>query len=131
MPQLPSGRHVALSPDRIMAMAREGNFALTMAVETDMDGSFDILSLLDVVGFDASDADAPFPGRPYLLGILARDIDTDACDWPPEDKASFAEWLDSPRARAWLQDVRDDLAEVVATVRPDLPEALRGILDAD
>lgn len=131
MPQLPSGRQAALSPDRIMGMAREGNFTLTMALEADAAGSFDILNVLDVVGFDTEDANAPFPGRPFLLGILARDVSSKACDWSIEDKAAFAEWLDSPRTRAWLRDVQDELLSLVATVRPALPDNLKGVLDGD
>lgn len=131
MPKLPSGRHVALSPDRIMSMAREGNFTLTLALEADANGSFDILDLLDVVGFDPSDEDAPHPGRPVLLGLLAPDVLTDTCSWSEADKMAFSAWLDEPRTQAWLARIHGELVDLVSTVRPNLPDNLTGVLEAD
>ena len=128
MPQLPSGRQIALSPDRIMAMAREGTLTMAFAVAGE---NFDILDVLDLVGFDASDASARHPGRPVLLGMLASAVVTDSCDWPNADKTAFAAWLCEPRTQAWLKTIEDELTDVVATVSPPLPESLKGVLDAD
>lgn len=133
MPQLPSGRHIALSPDRIMSMARKGDFTLTMvlAAATGTGGEFDILEVLDVVGFDPSDGSARYPGRPVLLGLLASAVFTDGCDWPDDDKTAFRTWLDEPRTQAWLESIQDELADVVEAASTELPENLQGVLDAD
>ncbi len=130
MPQLPSGRHVAISGDYTLALARKGNLALSMAFILEVKSAQDLLPLINVIYFKPIDG-ANGKGEPYPSGLMLSDIGTEKCDWPAEDVAFFNQWLASDIAKRWQQDLFDELAKLIRTVKPPLPDTLHGILDAD
>ena len=130
MPQLPSGRHAALSADYVLAMAREGDFRLSMAFTLEAKSVDDLAPMLNVAYFKPIAGKAG-PGEPYPSGLMLSDIETDKCDWAAEDVAFFKEWLASDVAQRWMQNVYDELAELIRTVKTPLPESLHGILEDD
>lgn len=128
MPQLPSGRHAALSADYALALARQGNLALSMAFILEARSAEDIAPLVNVIYFRPIEGKAG-PGGPYPSGLMLPDIGTDKCDWSADDVAFFNHWLASDVVKRWLQNALDELAELVRTVKAPLPEALHGIMD--
>jgi len=117
MPQLPSGRHVGLSNDRLFAWAED---------EADIDELGDLidaaeepqrlLALIDLTYYRASPAASASggePGEAYPAGITAADFDADDSDWSEADIAFFRDWLEGQRAQEWLLGVREDLAETL------------------
>lgn len=135
MPQLPSGRRVGVSVDAALAMARKGDFGLTMGWRLKVKQPADIAPLVAVVYYqsegEAPTADNPDLGHPFLSGLTVADIGTPKCDWSADDQAALREWLASPRAQDWMRRAHDDLAELIGTVKPALPENLRGIAEDD
>lgn len=130
MPQLPSGRHAALSADYALTLARQGNLALTMASILEAKTAEDIAPLVNVIYFRPIEGKAG-PGEPYLSGLILPDIGTDKCDWSADDVAFFNNWLASDVVKRWLQNAFDELAELVRTVKAPLPKNLHGILEDD
>lgn len=130
MPQLPSGRHAALSADYALALARQGNLALSMAFILEAKTAEDIAPLVNVIYFRPIVGKAG-PGEPYLSGLILPDIGTDKCAWSADDVAFFNNWLASDVVKRWLQNAFDELAELVRTVKAPLPKNLHGILEDD
>ena len=128
MPQLPSGRHVALTADPILELARQGNWGLTMAFTLEVKSVEDLAPLLNIAYFKPVAGESG-PGVPYPSGLMLSDIGTEKCDWPTEDVAFFNTWLASDAVRQWMQNTHDELAELIRTVKAPLPDNLRGILD--
>jgi hypothetical protein len=130
MPQLPSGRHAALSADYALALARQGNFPLSMAFVLEAESAEDIAPLVNVIYFRPIQGKAG-PGEPYPSGLMLPDVGTDKCDWSADDVAFFKNWLASDVVKRWLQNTFDELAELVRTVKAPLPKNLHGILEDD
>jgi hypothetical protein len=128
MPQLPSGRHAALTADYTLDLARKGNWGLTMAFTLHVKAVEDLAPLLNIIYFKPV-AGENGPGEPYPSGRMLSDIGTEKCDWPAEDVAFFNNWLASDVAQQWMLKTHDELAELIRTVKAPLPENLRGILD--
>jgi hypothetical protein len=128
MPQLVSGRHVGLNVDRVLALARDGDFNHALALASTIRTPEDLLQVMDLVYF-AAWRGQPDTSEPYLTGLTVRDISTDKCDWSPEEMRSFDSWLESPPARHWLRERFDELHEVLRTTKTSLPENLRGLFD--
>ena len=128
MPQLPSGRHAALSADYALALARQGNLALSMAFILEAKSAEDIAPLVNVIYFQSIEGKEG-PGEPYPSGLMLPDIGTVKCDWSADDVAFFNNWLASDVVERWLQNAFDELDELIRTVQAPLPEALRGIMD--
>lgn len=128
MPQLPSGRHAALTADYILDLARKGNWGLTMAFTTQVESIEDMAPLLNVIYFSPIE-NKKGPGEPYPSGLMLSDIGTEKCDWPAEDVAFFNNWLASDVAQQWQRNTFDELAELIRTVQAPLPETLHGILE--
>ena len=130
MPQLPSGRHAALSADYALALARQGNLALSMAFILEAKSAEDIAPLVNVIYFQSIEGKEG-PGEPYPSGLMLPDIGTVKCDWSADDVAFFNNWLASDVVERWLQNAFDELAELVRTVKAPLPKNLHGILEDD
>ena len=133
MPQLPSGRHVSISPGRVYAMADQFRVDLAMAlagVEKDSNG---ILHFLNVVYYQTTNesptSDRPNLGNPVVSDLMASDIATINCDWPEADKTFFMEWINSDRTQQFLRSVRAEIQERFKNA--EVPESLRGIMDGD
>lgn len=130
MPLLPSNRPVGLSGDYALALARKGNWALSMGFTLQVESIEDLAPLLNIIYFKPIPGKSG-PGEPYPSGLMLSDIGTEKCDWPAEDVIFFKNWLASDVAQQWLQDFWDELAELVRTVKAPLPESLHGILEDD
>lgn len=127
MPQLPSGRHVGLSNDRLFAWAEDeadlDELELMLEAITDPEH---LLNLIDLTYYHANDATVAAakgePGEPYPAGITAAQFDAEDSDWSAADIAFFRDWLDGQRAQEWLLGVREDLAETLESrATPQLP----------
>jgi len=130
MPQLPSGRHVGLSADPVLELARQGNFQLTIGVIMGLNGPDDLDALINVVYFRPVEG-APGPGEPYVSGLMLSQIGTEECDWPAEDLTAFRAWRESEANQKWQQGVYDELTKIIHTVPPPIPDNLKGILESD
>lgn len=128
MPQLPSGRHAALSADYVLALARKGDLNLSFAFTVGAHAPEDLAPLINVIYFTPIEGKEG-PGDPYPSGLMLSDIGSDKCDWPAEDVAFFQTWVASDVAQRWLGSTFDELVELIRTVQAPLPEILHGILE--
>lgn len=130
MPQLPSGRHVALVSDPIFALVREGDLGTAMTMTLHMRSPEDMAPLLNIANFTPVEGKSG-PGLPYLSELMLADIGTEKCGWPAEDVVFFQKWLESDVAQQWLQNTFAELTELIRTVKIKVPENLHGIMDGD
>jgi len=130
MPQLPSGRHVALISDIIFAAVRKGDFGTSMALTMHVRTPEEMASLIGISYYTPIEGE-PGPGTAYLSGLMLADIGSEKCDWPDEDVDFFRQWLASDVVQQWLQKTFDEFTELKRTVKITLPENLRGILEDD
>ena len=130
MPQLPSGRHVGLSADPVLDLARKGNFQLTIGVIMGITCPDDLDPLINVVYFRTVEGTTG-RGEPYVSGLMLSQIGTADCDWSAEDLSAFRAWLELDSSRKWKRGVYDELQEIVRTVAPPIPDNLKGIFDPD
>lgn len=117
MPQLPSGRHVGLSNDRLFAWAEDEADLdeLEQMLEAISDPEH-LLNLIDLTYYHADDAPSAVngePGEPYPAGITAAQFDAEDSDWSEPDISYFRDWLGGQRAQEWLLGVREDLADTL------------------
>ena len=130
MPQLPSGRHVGLSMERALGLAREGNLALSLDYATNVKSPNDLAPLIDIVYYEPIEGEPP-PGAPRLSGLTLSALETEQCDWSDEDRQAMRDLITGDRARDWLRAQYDELSELIRTVKAPIPENLRGIFEAD
>ena len=119
MPQLPSGRHVALSNVRLLAEAdrygRCGEPASIARIETadDLRSWLDVLYFRPRAGTDAAQAsagDLPDGLEPYASGLTLSSIDRNDANWSNDDREAFLRYLASETAVKWLQRTFDEVA---------------------
>lgn len=119
MPQLPSGRHVALSNTRLLAEAgrygRCGEPASIGRIENadDLRPWLDVLYFRPRAGTDAAQASAsnlPDGLEPYASGLTLSSIDRNEADWSGNDREAFLRYLASEAAVKWLQRTFDEVA---------------------
>jgi len=130
MPQLPSGRHVALISDIIFAAVRKNDFGTSMAITMHISSPEDMAPLIGLAYYSPIEGETG-PGTPYLSGLMLADIGSEKCDWPAEDVAFFQKWLAADVAQQWLQKTFDEVTELNRTVKKTIPENLHGILEDD
>lgn len=128
MPRLPSGRHVALSADYVLALASKGELQLSFAFILEANAPEDLAPLINVIYFRPAEG-KDGPGDPYPSGLMLSDIGTEKCDWSAEEVAFFNNWLASDVAQQWMRNTFDELTELIRTVKAPLPENLHGILE--
>ncbi len=133
MPQLPSGRHVGVSYDRLLQWAESAPHGMLSQAVLALHAAEDLLILLDLLEYADPD-NSPSPqdpgaGKPFLSPVRIADLDTPACPWPAEDQAALLDWLRGPRMTQIFEQAREQLYAILQT-RP-VPEALRGIFDDD
>ena len=127
MPQLPSGRHVALISDIIFAAVRKGDFGTSMALSMHVRSPEDMAPLIGIAYYKPIEGE-PGPGEAYLSGLMLADIGSEKCDWSDEDVDFFQKWRATPVIQQWLQKTFDEFTELKRTVKITLPDNLRGIL---
>jgi hypothetical protein len=130
MPQLPSGLKVGISANRVLELARQGNFQLSMGFRLEAREPKDIAPLINLIYYSDNvlDADESVPGEPYFSNLMAADVGTEKCEWSKVDQEAFIDWFHSDVVRPWLLEIYTELAELIRTVKPPLPDALRGIM---
>lgn len=131
MPQLPSGRHIGLSQDRLYDWAEQATFNALAELVGNAHGADDLHPLVDLIeyeeGHTAPDAENPDRGEPYLSEVRIADLGSAECPWPEADQHALLAWLRSERTRAWLQETLEDLRDMLAS-KP-APTDMRSLLD--
>lgn len=136
MPQLPSGRHVALMPTPLDKLLKEGrhfgNIHKVLAIKTEADVArfVDVLYLVPeseagsqegVLGLHDASLQVP-PGMAFVpAGFRLSDWEKRAAGWSKEDRAAFREFLAgrcAPVLREWLDTVRTGQAKLRETDDP-------------
>ena len=119
MPQVPSGRHVALSNVRLLAEAdrygRCGEPASIGRIKNadDLRPWLDVLYFRPRAGTDAAQASArnlPDGLEPYASGLTLSNIDRNDADWSSDDREAFMRYLASEAVVKWLQRTFDEVA---------------------
>jgi hypothetical protein len=130
MPQLPSGRHVALMPKPLDDLLKEGrlpgNIHKVLAIQTEADvfRYVDVLYLVPeseagsqegVLGLHAGSLPVP-PGMAFIpAGFRLAEWEKHAAGWNAEDRAAFREFLAgrcAPVLREYLDTVRTGQARL-------------------
>ena len=130
MPQLPSGRLVALTIDPALEKVKEGDaifrtfFKVLVKSADDMDQAVSIV-------YHRPKEGAPYPGEPYPSGITLAAIGTERCDWSNEDIESFRQWLATDNTQQWLRTAYNNMMDAISSSKSVLPENLKGIMDDD
>ena len=121
MPQLPSGRHIGISQDRLYDWAEQADFAALSEVLSNAQEPDDLHALIDLIeyadGSTPPSADEPDQGEPYLSDVRISDIGSPNCPWPESDQQALLAWLHSERTRGWLQETLQELRAML----PDKP----------
>ncbi len=128
MPQLPSGRLVALTIDPALEMARKGHAFFRAMFKVQVKSADNIDQAVSILYYRPKE-DVPYPGEPYLSGITLNAIGTDRCDWSQEDIDSFRQWLSADNTRQWLRTAYNDMVNTISNSKSVLPESLKGIMD--
>ncbi len=132
MPQLPSGRHIGLSQDRLYDWAEQASFNALAELISSAHGAEDLHPLIDLIEYEeghaAPDAENPDRGEPYISEVRIADLDTSSCPWPEPDQQALLAWLHSERTRGWLQETLDELREMLAS-KP-APTGMGNLLDS-
>ena len=133
MPQLPSGRHVGISPDNILNFAEKCDFQQVSDFYLNIHDRNMLLHLLNVVLYEDNanppSAGQPSIGKPYITDLKVTDIETPKCNWSSDDKAVFSQWLQEERTQEYLQSIYDKLFEILKANKSSPPEALHGIFE--
>ena len=142
MPMLPSGRHVGLDPSPLVALLQEGHSPFNVRHLFAIRRWPDLWPWIEVVLFVPSDEAADSAGLrqradalPLPPGLVPRPsgfrldrFEDLQADWPDEDRAAFARFLDEraapafarhlEKARAVQAVVREQSDEPDRTLRP-------------
>lgn len=117
MPQLQSGRHVALSISPYLDALTSGpdesrNFA-NVVLRLNIATPEDLRDHL-VVGYFVEGEGAPPAARSYNSGYSVADVLSGCSDWSPDEVEEFRAFLTKdPRFDPWLQDQFDELHQTV------------------
>ncbi|MDG4596310.1 MAG: hypothetical protein P9F75_11595 [Candidatus Contendobacter sp.] len=116
MPQLKSGRHVALSAspylDALISGPDESKYfaivALCLNVPTP-----DALRDHLVVGYFVEGEGTPPDAQSYNSGYCVADVLEGRSDWSPEEVEEFRAFLTEPRLGPWLQAQFDEINQAI------------------
>lgn len=125
MPQLPSGRHVALEPEPLNKLIDDVVNERTAAIWPllAMECPNDCIKHFELVYMETScDGDIPSLAKASVpidsalrkvhTGLTLSDVLADTSDWSSEDKEFFCEFLSSERVQAFLVDHFDHVQKV-------------------
>lgn len=132
MPQLASGRHVGFTTDPLFDWIRDASPDETLRLLATGFSEEDLLSILFLVEYGEADLEPPSEanprlGKPQMTQLTIRRVLDGEGDWTEADRESLAHWLQQPRTRGLLQNIRADAMERLA--KKPMPEALKGILE--
>jgi hypothetical protein len=131
MPQLPSGRHIGLSEERLFSALEDASVTVILAFMVSENRMDEIYSAIDILYYEGNadpvELGAQPPGKLYRSGWVVSDVNSDACDWSEEDKFSFKAWLKQPYVQDWMNDISKRISAKLTTAK--VPEALRGLFD--
>lgn len=128
MPQLPSGRLVALTIDPALKKAKGGHAFFRAVFKVQVKSLDDIDQVVSIL-YHRPKEGIPYPGEPYLSGITLNAIGTERCDWSNEDIESFRQWLATDNTQQWLRTAYSDMMDAISSSKPVLPENLKGLMD--
>lgn len=116
MPQLKSGRHVALSIspylDALTAGSDESKYAAILALRLSA-SSPQALRDQVVIGYFREGQGTPPDAPSYPSGYCVGDVLEGRSDWSPEEVAELRAFLDEPRIVRWLQEQWDEIDEAI------------------
>lgn len=144
MPQLPSGRKVALTVEPMLKEIEKGNFGFNLLAKVNILNSFDAYPEVVTITYLNDKPDASEPNQDYQPGtqsigggkyqfskLFLADVGTERCDWPTEDVKFFKSWLSGEAEQQWLRKSYDELVDALKSTKTTLPDSLKGILEAD
>lgn len=106
MPQLKSGRHVAISSipflNALESRHAESRYFATLALHHHVTTP-DILCANLIVGYFLEGEGTPPYAPMYSSGYRVADVLEGRSDWQPDEVEEFREFLQSPRNQSWLQ----------------------------
>lgn len=132
MPQLPSGRHVALDPSPLNQLIDDVLHERTLAhwpllaIESPNDCLKHIEinymePVLDVGAPNLAKGSLPIDStlRQVRTGLTVENVLADASDWSREDKEFFCDFLSSERVRDFLDNHFENIKQIQASLRED------------
>ena len=147
MPQLPSGRKVAMDATHLSEIAELNAQTVQRFPIHRVKTIADLYPFIDVIFFKATPEDTPSsvayaPGArhleevaqlyPYRRGFTLATLNEEAHTWPPEDRQAWADFLQEPRTQAHLQGVLETVLDSQRRKPPaHLPQGLFGDLSGD
>lgn len=112
MPQLKSGRHVALSAspylDALWSEKDESRYFAIVALRLHANSPEALRNHL-VIGYFVEGQGTPPDAPSYNSGYCVADVLEGRSDWSPEEVDEFRQFLDEPRIEAWLQAQFDEI----------------------
>lgn len=132
MPQLASGRHVGFTTDPLFDWIRVASPDETLRLLATGFSEEDLLSILFLVEYGEADLEPPSEanpglGKPQITRLTIRQVLDGEGGWTGADRESLAHWLQQPRTKGLLRNIRADAMERLA--KKPMPEALKGILE--
>jgi hypothetical protein len=117
MPQLASGRHVALGePGLIEAVNQDdekGAVRAALIARTSIQKAWHLAEVLPVIYFDESQGTPPDCPR-YPSGWLVYEVLEGRSDWTEEEVAEFRAWMEyDPGLQQWLSNYLRRLDEAI------------------
>ena len=116
MPQLKSGRHVALSIspylDALTAGSDESKYFAVLALRLSANSPQALRDQV-VIGYFREGQGTPPDAPSYPSGYCVGDVLEGRSDWSPEEVAELRAFLDEPRIVRWLQEQWDEIDEAI------------------
>lgn len=147
MPQLPSGRKIAIDATRLSKMAELNAQTVQRYSIHRVKTITDLYPFIDVIFFKDTPEGTPStvgyaPGAqnleeiaqlyPYRSGFTLATLDEEAHTWPPEDRQAWTDFLQEPRTQAHLQEVLEVVLDSQRRKPPaHIPPGLFGKLSGD
>lgn len=121
MPQLESGRHVAVGEPGLIEAVRQadetGALNAVMLTRTSIHDTRDLVGLLPVVYFDESRGTPPDCPK-YPSGLLVHEVLEGQSDWSDDEVAEFRSWIENHAGlHGWLADYLVRLDEAIRASR--------------
>ncbi len=116
MPQLKSGRHVALSASPYLdALAKEpdeSKYFAMLALRVHANSAQALRDHL-VIGYFVEGQGTPPDAPSYNSGYCVADVLEGRSDWSADEVEEFRQFLDEPRIGAWLQAQFDEIDDAI------------------